>query len=253
MSTFFSSIQDIKNWYQTPLGRKIFRLEQRQLDTLLPHIFGYYAICLTNHADFKLTESPILNKIDVACASPQYGQLVMSANTLAFANNSIDLFVLPHTLELLPDPDAILNEIYRCLIPEGKLIILGFNPYSLFGLWQWLLGDEKTYPWSNRFLSPFSVLKKLHRHQLQMECLRHFYFRPPINHTEVLKKLSFMELLGSLFLPYWGSLYIIEASKHVTSLTSIKPQFKETSLIKNYAPSCSRTQLSREKYDPRKF
>jgi hypothetical protein len=44
--------------------------------------------------------------------------------------------VLPHALELARDPHHALREVERVLVPEGRVVISGFNPASLWGLRQ---------------------------------------------------------------------------------------------------------------------
>jgi hypothetical protein len=44
--------------------------------------------------------------------------------------------VLPHALELARDPHQTLREVERVLVPEGRVVIVGFNPASLWGLRQ---------------------------------------------------------------------------------------------------------------------
>ena len=44
--------------------------------------------------------------------------------------------MLPHTLELARDPHQTLREVERVLVPEGRVVIVGFNPASLWGLRQ---------------------------------------------------------------------------------------------------------------------
>ena len=46
---------------------------------------------------------------------------------LPFAANSIDLVVMPHVLEFYDDPHQILREVERILIPEGQIVLTGFN------------------------------------------------------------------------------------------------------------------------------
>jgi ubiquinone/menaquinone biosynthesis C-methylase UbiE len=41
--------------------------------------------------------------------------------------------LLPHTLELVEDPYAVLREAERVLCAEGCLMICGFNPFSGWG------------------------------------------------------------------------------------------------------------------------
>jgi ubiquinone/menaquinone biosynthesis C-methylase UbiE len=55
---------------------------------------------------------------------------------LPFATQSLDLVVLPHVLEFAAEPHQVLREVERVLIPEGQVIICGFNPSSLWGMRQ---------------------------------------------------------------------------------------------------------------------
>ena len=57
-------------------------------------------------------------------------------NHLPIASDSIDMILLPHLLEFNLDRYQILREVERVLKPEGQLIILGFNPWSIFSLGQ---------------------------------------------------------------------------------------------------------------------
>jgi SAM-dependent methyltransferase len=54
-------------------------------------------------------------------------------DTLPFRSDSIDAILLPHTLELVEDPYAVLREAERVLTGEGCLMICGFNPFSGWG------------------------------------------------------------------------------------------------------------------------
>lgn len=56
------------------------------------------------------------------------------AGALPFATESIDTFILPHVLEFVPDRHQVLREVERVLKPEGRLFILGLNPWSPYRL-----------------------------------------------------------------------------------------------------------------------
>ncbi|MCQ4062135.1 class I SAM-dependent methyltransferase, partial [Klebsiella pneumoniae] len=53
---------------------------------------------------------------------------------LPFESQSLDMIVLPHVLEFSEDPHQLLREVERVLMPEGRVVITGFNPMSLWGL-----------------------------------------------------------------------------------------------------------------------
>ncbi len=72
-------------------------------------------------------------------AHPAGGQTLQASRRctdfceLPFASQSLDLVVLPHVLEFAHEPHQILREVERVLIPEGQIIVTGFNPASLWG------------------------------------------------------------------------------------------------------------------------
>ena len=51
-------------------------------------------------------------------------------DALPLATDSVDALLLPHTLELHDNPHEVLREVARVLIPEGHVVVLGFNPVS---------------------------------------------------------------------------------------------------------------------------
>src|SRR5262249_10983464 len=69
-------------------------------------------------------------------AALRHVAVTLDYQELPFASQSLDLVVLPPGLEFAPEPHTILREVERVLIPEGQIIICGFNPRSLWGMRQ---------------------------------------------------------------------------------------------------------------------
>ena len=69
---------------------------------------------------------------DVVSAERQV-VVVHDFTELPFATQSLDLVVMPHVLEFSAEPHQVLREVERVLIPEGQVIICGFNPISMWG------------------------------------------------------------------------------------------------------------------------
>jgi len=78
--------------------------------------------------------------------------LVADSGALPLATGSIDLLALPHVLEFNSHPHRILREAARVLMPEGQIVISGFNPLSLWGLKRSLGPRRPEYPWCGRFI-----------------------------------------------------------------------------------------------------
>ena len=110
-------------------------------------------------------------------------------DALPFPNQSLDLVVLPHALELSRDPHLTLREVERVLVPEGRVMILGFNPASMWGLRQRLgrarsavgLGGRGSLylPRAGEFLGYWRLRDWLRLLSFEVEGGRFGCFRPP--------------------------------------------------------------------------
>ena len=130
------SILRLEEWLQTPQGRYLLDWEQDGLDRLVADIFGYHAVQLGLSGFDLLRANRMPRRID---CGPQGRDLRCSEYELPFATGSLDLVLLPHVLEFSAHPHRVLREVERVLVPEGKVVILGFNPFSFWGLhlqWQ---------------------------------------------------------------------------------------------------------------------
>jgi SAM-dependent methyltransferase len=139
----------LAHWLDSPQGRYVMAWEQACMDAAVTDVFGFNALQIgLPQCDFlRANRIPLRQKagdsgpVDVICAQ----------TALPFAALSTDLVILPHVLEFESDPHQVLREVERILIPEGQLIVAGFNPYSLWGLRRRRGGD---YPWHGSYLSP---------------------------------------------------------------------------------------------------
>ena len=138
-----SEMVGLQGWFQTPAGRSLLAWHQMQVDTAVADIFGYHALQLgvpelrglqANRMPHQwLALDSDLPTIGDAGNRPS---LQCDFTALPFPAASLDLLVLPHTLELSADPHATLREVERVLVPEGRVVICGFNPLSLWALRQ---------------------------------------------------------------------------------------------------------------------
>src|SRR5438093_12093821 len=62
---------------------------------------------------------------------------------LPILTGSIDLVMLPHTLEFVDNPRQLLAEACRIIKPEGLILVCGFNPYSTWGIKKMLTKNKK--------------------------------------------------------------------------------------------------------------
>jgi SAM-dependent methyltransferase len=244
------SIIALEGWLQTPAGLYLRAWEQRCLDNLTADIFGYHAVQIgmpqidalaANRmpykwlADTKLhaaakSQSGAASLASAASAVPGVAALRQVAVTLdyaelPFASQSLDLVVMPHVLEFSTDPHQVLREVERVLIPEGQLIICGFNPASLWGARQLLrrLGGAAFLPRTEELISMPRMkdwLKLLNMTASQS----HFGCYAPACRTEKwLHRYAFMDNAGARWWPYLGGVYVVQAIKRVKGMHLIGP------------------------------
>lgn len=167
---------------------------------------------------------------------------VTAFEALPFPENSLDLLILPHSLELSPDPHATLREAERVLVPEGRLIVCCFNPLSLWGLKQkrsrlykrFDLG-ELYLPEAGEFISHRRLRDWLKLLNFELESSQFGCFRPAVRSQTMLQRFAWMDKLGSNYWPILGAVYVVSAVKRVHGMRLISP-IRTLSKIPNTAP-----------------
>ena len=234
------AIIGLAQWLQTPAGRYVLEWEQRHLDGAVADLFGFHALqlgvpeldALRNNrmphrwlaTDSVLPasplEDPLLPRREVA--------LHCDFDALPFDSQSLDLVVLPHGLELARDPHLALREVERVLVPEGRVVIVGFNPTSLWGLRQRLGGlrgriasggNARLFlPSAGEFLRYRRLRDWLRLLSFEVEAGRFGCYRPPLVSEKWLARLGWMERAGDRLWPVFGAVYFVVAVKRVRGM-----------------------------------
>jgi SAM-dependent methyltransferase len=225
----------LRQWYRSFLGRTLLEMEKAHLDSILANLFGYHLLQVGIIADEDLLSSSrikqcaILDRdVHVIALDNHLKQKAFSGlpEALPIASDSLDVLVLPHALEFSKDPHQMLREADRTLIPEGHLVILGFNPWSFWMLWRISLGWRGFPPWCGRFRGLARLKDWLSLLGFDIMYTHTYFFRPPLKQEKILTKLRFMEKLGSRLWPVFGGGYTLVAKKRVVTLTPIKPRWR---------------------------
>lgn len=218
------SIPGLDDWLATPSGRYIRNWEQAKLDQVVADVFGFNALQLgLPQVDFLRA-----NRIPLRQTASEYGQadVACELTALPFASHSTDLVVLPHVLEFHPEPHQVLREIERILIPEGQLIILGFNPLSLWGLRRRLAGQPREFPWSGDYLSVLRLKDWLKLLGFEVDRGAFGCYAPPCHQEKWLHRWHFMEPAGDRWWGFAGGVYMIRAIRRVAGMRLIQPAWK---------------------------
>jgi SAM-dependent methyltransferase len=214
-------------WFDTPLGSKVLNTEKQLISPYLSMMFGYHILqmgCSPQHS--LIADSPVGHKIIFAPNSTTDGNLAVADNEeLPLAADSIDVVLIHHALDFTPDSHRLLREATRVLRPGGQLLIVGFNPISIWGISK-LMRARSQPPWNGRFISSKRVsdwLKLLELHVEQVDFCLHFL---PSKWGKVLQSAAKTEEIGSKFRNPFGGAYLIQATKQVLPITPIVPRWR---------------------------
>jgi SAM-dependent methyltransferase len=271
----------LQNWLKTPPGQTLLAWENAQFEAMVADIFGYHALQLglpdlqalhanrmphrwvavsevddiaKNEIKLKSVNNIAINNIakksnntpateeNISKIKVLHADIVTDFEALPFPENSLDLLVLPHSLELSPDPHATLREAERVLVPEGRLIVCCFNPLSLWGFKQkrshlykkFNLG-ELYLPEAGEFISHWRLRDWLKLLNFELESSQFGCFRPAVRSQTMLQRFAWMDKLGSNYWPILGAVYVVSAVKRVHGMRLISP-IRTLSKIPNTAP-----------------
>jgi SAM-dependent methyltransferase len=235
-------IINLQQWFQTPPGQALLRWEQAQLNETVADIFGYHALQLglPQVAALQANRMPhqwLANQHGGGAAPSATPQLLCDFEALPFPEASLDLVVMPHTLEWSRDPHASLREVERVLMPEGRVVITGFNPTSLWGwkqrrahAWQRLgieRGPGRLYlPRAGEFLGYFRLRDWLRLLSFEVESSNFGLWQPAVRSEGWLYRFDWMNSLGERYWPILGAAYCVVAVKRVRGMRLLGPTWK---------------------------
>jgi len=224
--TLCSNWAHLEKWFEEDLGRALLQAEEYQLSQALPDLFGYHlvqvgAISQNNLLGASRISHRVVLTVEPLKTSPVAQGPVCLAAALPLATQSVDVVLLHHLLEFDPNPHQVLREVERVLIGEGHAVIIGFNPWSLWGLWKLGLGWRGQPPWCGCFFSQRRVKDWLRLLGFDIVRARHFFFRAPIKSPKMTGIFDILNKTGAARWPYCGGAYIVVAKKRLVTLTPI--------------------------------
>jgi SAM-dependent methyltransferase len=252
-----AAIIELGGWLKTPPGQVLLAWEQERIDKAVFDIFGYHALQMglpsldglranrmphrwlaseslvapepqeiAPPRDLEISTQPLKVPVALHCAP----------EALPFASSSIDLIVMPHTLEMAADPHRALAEATRVLVPDGRLVIVGFNPVSLWALRQRLgrtghslgMGDEALFlPSAGEFIGYWRLRDWLRLLSYDIEVGQFGCYRPPWSSQKWLQRFEWMERTGERWWPVLGAVYFLVAVRRVRGMHLIGRVRKE--------------------------
>ncbi len=234
----------LHEWFQTPPGQYLLAWEQQHFDAAVADVFGYHALQLglgqmdalqANRMPHRWLADDKLRTTHTAAEGAPRAALLTDFAALPFPENSLDLVVLPHTLELSHEPHATLREVERVLVPDGRVVLCCFNPASLWGLRQRRAHIYKRFGWGELFLPPqgefigyWRMRDWLRLLGFEVESGSFGCYRPSVSSQAWLRRFQWMDRAGERWWPIFGSAYMIVAIKRVHGMRLLEPGWKSS-------------------------
>ena len=254
------------HWTESALGHYLLEWEQQRFDEAVADIFGYHALQLglppleglrnnrMPHRWLALDGSGAVQEVNPdrkagtvaqaglerAAASetestkpsavpPPTPVLIAAAEALPFSEASLDLLLMPHTLEASNDPHAALREAARVLVPEGRLVISGLNPVSLLGLQRRVERSAGYLPDLSLGVGYWRLRDWLQLLSFEIEAVQFGCYRPATQSAQWLSRWQFMESVGHRCWPVLGGVYCVVAVKRVPGTRMMSPSWRNRS------------------------
>ena len=221
----------LTEWFAQIPGSLVLDAEVELFSRTLPNLFGYHLVQIGQLGEVDMIgASRILNRIiidiDDAKSECVYPRIRAHASALPIESDSIDVVVLPHVLEFEQTPHEALREAQRVLVPEGHIVIAGFSPWSLMGVWRQLFYRTQLAPWSGFFLGLSRLKDWLALLGFDVMKVESLCFRPPFKNHRVMERLGGIERLCEKYAGSFGAgAYVLVGKKRVSTLTRIKPKW----------------------------
>lgn len=228
--------EQLPRWLSETPGRELLDRERGCVTELLSDLFGYYLLQVGCSREFiePIAHSRIRYHVALEARFPGMGAggtVIGADRAFPVATDSIDTVFLPHTLDFAADPRQVLSETERVLIPEGRVIILGYNPWGGRGLWHLFRRRGGEVPGGGAFLGRRRVAEWLSRLGFDIEQQRPLMFLPSLPRMEVLRRLETLESPGLHWMSLFSGAYAIRAVKRVSTLTPLAPLWKRRSRV----------------------
>jgi SAM-dependent methyltransferase len=239
------STDDIEQWFESDLGKKLLSIQQDKFDTLMPEIFGYHLMQLSVLNDLPLSrQSPVTHHFSLGANHHKIDSNVDESTDknndeqtfsikasaisefehLPIDEESIDAAILHHVLDYSTDPHRLLRETARTIISNGYMIIVGFNPGSVLMLKK-QVGRciTRSDHWRYNDLRKNRVVDWLRVLGFETMLVQYGYHSLPFNGAFNDK----LDKIMAQLIPTSGAFYFIVARKHIVPMTLIRKPWKQ--------------------------
>ena len=118
-------------------------------------------------------------------------------------------------------------------MPEGRVVISGFNPTSLWSLrqrrahfFQRMGYGDLFLPEAGEFIGHWRLRDWLQLLSFEVESARFGCYRPALSNQKWLSRFEWMDKAGARWWPIFGAVYFLVAVKRVRGMRLLEPAWK---------------------------
>ena len=219
----------LRAWWASALGGALLAAESELLSAALEDVFGWELLQIGAWGAARELLAGSRTRRQSLISVPALGaaaDILARPSQLPVISDCIDAVLLPHTLEFAPDPYAILREADRVLVAEGQLLLLGFRPWSLWGMRaRWSRAGFP--PGMRRVLSEGLVREWLVLLGYEVVDEQRYLYLSPWSRGLAAGEGTGRMLRAGLTYPLPGGAYLIKARKRVYTMTPIRPRLRD--------------------------
>ena len=216
-------------WWSSPLGSALIAAESQLLGEALEDVFGWELLQIGAWGGARelLAGARTRHQANVATPGLSLSADILGRPTqLPIVRETIAAVLLPHILEFATDPYAIVREADRVLVGVGHLLVLGYRPWSLWGVRaQWSRSGFP--PGLRRVLSERRIREWLVLLGYEVVSAQHYLFRGPWSGGLAAGEGLGRMLRRGLTYPLPANANLLKARKRIYTLTPIRPRFRE--------------------------
>ncbi len=210
-------------WYGGETGQYLLGELTERLNPVLTTTFGYYSLQVgCQVAAGQLLENCRVKHQFTLDELDSGAEVQAHPAMLPIAADSVDLVILMHHLSNTSEPHAVLREAFRILIPEGRLIIIDFNPLSLWGLRGFFQSWLERVPFRGHFYTARRIDDWMRLLGFDQEQLLRVGYLPPIQKSSITRRLTWLEKGSKRWLRFAGALNLMVYTKNISPLTPVR-------------------------------
>jgi SAM-dependent methyltransferase len=213
-------LAELESWYARDNGQYLLQATRTAVQDLIDTSFGYHILQLGVSGGQPLCQgSPINHRLYCAGRPGEGVGLLAEPEELPLDSDSVDAIIAHHCLEFATNPHQVLREIQRVLTPQGQLLVIGFNPYSLLGCKTRLRGALRDPLWSRHWpVSEHRLRDWLRLLGCEVLDTYRLYGLPPVGSGRLRRLVTLGDAWTARHNLPLGGLYILHATKQVAGL-----------------------------------